>query len=137
MGDDAFGPMVVREVLRRGVPEHLRAVECGSDSLVLPSLWEGEPSVWLVDAVVRKTKPGTIHRLEHDEVLHFPQRHATVHHLSLPESIRWINLAYPEMRGIRYRLWGVEPGRLDLGEAVCGPVGAAVKTVAAEILEGV
>ena len=135
MGDDGVGPMIIRELATRALPDELRVVECGSDSLVLPSLWEGESEIWLVDALVRREAPGSIHTLDHVQVMSIPQRHATVHHLSLPEGLRWINLTYPEMTTIKYRLWGIEPAGLDLGERLSQEVQAAVKTVADGILK--
>ncbi len=134
MGDDGVGPMVIRELAERTLPSHLRVVECGSDSLILPSFWQGEEQIWMVDALVRRDPPGTIHTLSHDQVMSIPQRHATVHHLSLPEGLRWIHLTYPEMGNITYRLWGIEPGRLDLGERLSPPVQKAASIVADRII---
>ncbi len=135
MGDDGVGPMVIRELARRTLPANLRVVECGSDSLILPSFWHGEDEIWMVDALVRRDPAGTIHVLSHDQVMSISQRHATVHHLSLPEGLRWINLTYPEMQGVTYRLWGIEPDGLDLGERLSLPVEEAVQAVADRIIE--
>ncbi len=134
MGDDGAGPMVIRELIKRDLPPHLRAVECGSDSLILPSFWRGENQIWMVDALVRRDPPGTIHTLDHDRVMAIPQRHATVHHLSLPEGLRWIRLTYPEMQNVTYRLWGIEPAGLDLAEQLSPPVQTAVSIVADQII---
>jgi hypothetical protein len=62
-----------------------------------------------------------------------PQRHATVHSLSLAGSLRWIALAYPAMAVIRYRFWGIEVERLALVEELSAPVATAVGEVAMEI----
>jgi hydrogenase maturation protease len=131
VGDDGAGLAVAR---RLGTASGgLRAVEGHSDSLRLPALWDGEPDVWLVDALVRGAPGGTVHHLSHEELLAVPQRHGTVHQLSLPESLRWIGLAHPEMTGVRYRLWGIEPARLALEEGLTPEVAAAVEAVCAEI----
>ncbi|RLE29242.1 MAG: hypothetical protein DRJ61_14970 [Acidobacteria bacterium] len=135
MGDDGVGPMVIRELARRTLPANLRVVECGSDSLILPSFWQGEDKIWMVDALVRRDPAGTIHTLSHDQVISIPQRHATVHHLSLPEGLRWINLTYPDMQGVNYRLWGIEPDGLDLGERLSPSVEEAVSIVADRIID--
>jgi len=120
-------------VRRLGPSENLRAVEGHSDSLRLPALWDGERDVWLVDALVRGAPAGTVYRLDHDEILAVPQRHGTAHQLSLPESLRWIALAHPEMAGVRYRMWGIEPGRLGLVQELTPEVEAAVAEVTGEI----
>jgi len=115
------------------LPAGVRVEIAGSDSLRLPDLWRGEGHVWLVDALIRGCAAGTVHRLSHDEVLLVPQRHATVHQLSLPESLRWIAVSYPEMASVRYRLWGIEPGRLVLAQELTEAVLGAVERVAEEI----
>jgi hydrogenase maturation protease len=133
VADDGAGLAVARRL--GSVPNGLRAVEGHSDSLRLPDVWQGEPDVWLVDALVRGAPAGTVHRLSHEEVLASPQRHGTAHQLSLPESLRWIGLAHPEMAGVRYRLWGIEPERLTLEEGLTPEVEAAVGIVCEEIRE--
>lgn len=135
MGDDGVGPLVIRELAQRVLPQNLRVVECGSDSLILPSFWRGEEQIWMIDALVRRETPGTIHTLSHDQVMSIPQRHATVHHLSLPEGLRWIRLTYPEMRDVTYRLWGIEPEGLDLVEKLSPPAQAVVPVVADLIVQ--
>ncbi len=135
MGDDGVGHRVISELAARDLPAGVRVEECGSDSLVLPGLWRGEERVWIVDAVVGGNPPGTIHYLDHEEVMSIPQRHATVHHLSLPEGLRWIALTFPEMSVVRYRMWGIEPKRLDLGEDLSPEVLEAVETTTLSILE--
>jgi len=130
VADDGCGLAVVR---RLSSTEGLRVAEGHSDSLLLPRLWAGEDQVWLVDALVRGAPPGTVHRLTHEELLAVPQRHGTAHQLSLPESLRWVALAYPDMAAVRYRLWGIEPARLDLEEGLSPEVADAVVAVADEI----
>jgi hydrogenase maturation protease len=81
---------------------------------------------WRVDALRRGAPPGTVHRVGHDDLLALPQAHAGAHHLSLPESLRWIAVAHPEMSPVRYTLWGVEPAVVEPREGLSEPVAAAV-----------
>jgi len=131
--DDGVGPAVVERLREGELPSGLRAEEGGQDALCLAGLWRGEPEVWLVDALIRGAPPGTVHRLEHEELLAIPQRHATAHALSLPECLRWLVLAHPEMAGVRYRLWGVEPGRVAMEEGLSPAVTEAVAGLVGEI----
>lgn len=87
-----------------------------------------------MDAVASGAPPGTVHRLDHQALLGVAQRHATVHYLSLPESLRWIALAYPDMAAVRYRMWGIEAERVALGNGLSPTVVAAVEAVAEDIL---
>jgi hydrogenase maturation protease len=134
-GDDGAGPAVVARLLESGLPAGVGAVDGGSDSLRLPGVWDGDDEIWLVDAVRSGAPAGTVHRVGHELLVNVPQRHATVHHLSLPESLRWIALAYPEMAKVRYRFWGIEAERVTLGEQLSAHVARSVETVASEILD--
>jgi len=132
-GDDGAGPAVVARLLAGGLPAGCRAVDGGADALRLPDLWRGEEEVLLVDAVASGAPPGTVHRLDHEALLGVAQRHATAHYLSLPESLRWIALAYPDMARVRYRMWGIEAARVALGSGLSPAVAAAVEQTAEEI----
>jgi hydrogenase maturation protease len=134
MGDDGVGAAVVAELTRIGVPPGLR-LSTLADVLHLQSAWRGEIRVWMVDAVFRGAAPGAVHRLGHEEVLKHPQRHATVHHLSLAEGLRWIVYGCPAMAGVRIRLWGVEPEKVEPAEALSPVVARAAGTVAREIAD--
>ena len=131
MADDGVGLEVARRLAAcpRGIGARVEVA--GADSLVLPSLWRGEDRVWLVDALERGGEPGTLHILEHDELLCLPQVHRGAHHLSLPECLRWVGVAHPEMAEVRYTLWGVEPGVIEPSEGLSPEVEAA----AAEVVE--
>jgi hydrogenase maturation protease len=132
MGDDGVGAAVVTELEKIGMPRGLR-LSTLADVLHLSSVWRGEARVWMVDAVLSGAAPGTVHRRGHEEVLGNPQRHATVHHLSLAEGLRWIVHSCPAMAGVRFRLWGVEPESVEPVEALSPVVGRAAETVAREI----
>jgi hydrogenase maturation protease len=105
MADDGAGPALVTALRSRPLPTSVRVEDGGSDATRLAGLWRGEGEIWLVDAVVAGAPAGTIHRRGHDDVLSVPQRHATAHALSLPESLRWLAVAYPAPAAVR-RLWG-------------------------------
>jgi len=132
MGDDGVGAAVVTELKRIETPPGLR-LSTLADVLHLPSAWRDEAQVWMVDAVLCGAAPGTVHRRGHEEVLENPQRHATVHHLSLAEGLRWILHSCPAMAGVRFRLWGVEPEGVEPVEALSPMVARAAGTVAREI----
>ncbi|HET7294428.1 MAG TPA: hydrogenase maturation protease [Vicinamibacteria bacterium] len=133
VADDGIGPAVIRRLEALGPVPGVRVEHGGQDSLRLIGLWRGEPEVWLVDAIVRGAPPGTVHCLGHEELLAIPQQHGTAHQLSLPESLRWLALSYPDMAAVRYRLWGVEPERLELGVGLSPAVARAVDAVADEV----
>jgi hydrogenase maturation protease len=136
-GDDGAGLEVARLLRRWEWPPGVRIEEGGSDSLRIPGLWRGESRVWLVDAILGGRPPGSLCRLGHQEILAVPQRHATVHGLSLPESLRWISLAYPTMASVRYELWGIEPRRVEFAAGLSPTVARAARSAAAALRRAV
>jgi hydrogenase maturation protease len=114
MGDDGIGPRAIEMLHSLDLPHWVRLVDGGTDALVLSSLWQGEPRLWIIDALRRGALPGTVHRLGHDELLAVPQTHQSAHQLSLAECLRLLIHAYPEMAAIRLMLWGVEPATVNL-----------------------
>jgi hydrogenase maturation protease len=141
MGDDGAGVEVgrcLRRLLDLG-PSHRhpppRVEEAATDVLRLLDLWRGESHVWLVDALASGSPAGSIVVIEHEEVLSLPQRHATVHHLSVPECLRWLVLCRPELAGVRYRLWGIEVADVVPRPGLTARVEAAVEQVAQRVLE--
>jgi hydrogenase maturation protease len=126
---------VIEALHRSPLPAGVRAEDGASDSLLLSSLWRGEPEIWIVDAIIRGDAPGTLHRLGHDELIAVPQRHGTAHHLSLPESLRWMAITYPDMAGVRYRMWGVEPETIEPRPGLSSAIVAAVERLVGEIVD--
>jgi hydrogenase maturation protease len=113
MGDDGVGPRAVEQLLAAGLPKGVRACQGETDVLRLLGLWEGEGQVWLIDALRSGQTPGTITRVDHDELRKAQQPQTTIHHLSLPESLRWMTLSEPRLQEVTFALWGVEPASIE------------------------
>ena len=112
VGDDGIGPAAIGALRSRSVPAHVRVDDWLTDPLHLVDSWRGEGRVWLVDAVVGDAQPGTVHTLDHHQLLHIRQRHHDAHVLSLPELLGWLIIGCPALRHVRFRLWGVEPASI-------------------------
>jgi hydrogenase maturation protease len=110
MADDGIGHAVVEHLGCCDLPKSVRLAAIDDDVLALTRLWKGERAVWIVDAVSSDCPAGTRHLFEHHQLLHLPAGGLSVHHPSVGESLRWIQLARPEMRAVAFRLYGVEVG---------------------------
>lgn len=135
MGDDGAGPAAVRELASSRPAVRVRVEDGGTDALTLPGWWQGEREVWIIDAVRSGRPPGTIHRLDHDSILSLTAASSSCHHLSLPECLRWIAHAYPQMGAVRYRMWGIEATTITPGAGLSAPVAGAVGEVTVEVRE--
>ena len=133
MGDDGAGPAAVRELANFPPAIPARVEDGGTDALTLPGWWQGEREVWIIDAVHSGRPPGTIHRLDHEAVVSLSSASSSCHHLSLPECLRWIAHAYPQMGAVRYRMWGIEAASVTLGAGLSAPVAGAVGEVTVEV----
>lgn len=132
MADDGFGSAVI-DTLREAVLPPTVSVKAVPDILHLWSVWQGQGTVWMIDAVERGAPAGTIHRFEHDEVLRAPPHSGSAHHLEFGECLRWLLHANPDLRAVRFRLWGAEPSKVSAGRGLSRRVDEAVRLVAQEV----
>jgi hydrogenase maturation protease len=135
MGDDGIGPAVVARLARIGYPPGLRAAEIGSDVSRLPTVWNGEPDIWLVDAVeVSGGPPGSVHRIEHDHLLGLNGRQSDAHQLDLFEQLQWLRHGDPAFASIQFTLWGAVPESIRTRPALSDTAAAAADRLATEIV---
>jgi len=134
MADDGVGHAVVAALGCFDLPQHVRLLVIDDDLLALTRMWEGERTVWIVDAVSSNAPAGTRHVFGHHDLLQLPAGgRLSAHHLSLGESLRWILLARPEMSAVEFRLFGIEVGvvspRCGLTDTVLESVTDLVKDI--------
>jgi len=131
--DDGAGCEVTARLRIHHLPDKIRVEEAPGGALSLASLWQHEDHVWLIDAVLSGKKAGSIIVLDEKALLASPRGHDSAHHLSLSESLLWLNHTYPEMTGIHYRLWGIEAQDTTMGKGFSPAVAAAVKRAASQV----
>jgi len=136
MEDDGFGSAVIQALRNQGLPLEMSAEEA-PDILHVRSLWRGQPAVWIVDAVAVREAPGTIHRFDHETLLELPEQAGSAHHLAFGVSLRWLLHANPDLRDVRFRLWGAEPASVSPRRGLSRRAQAAVREVAEEIRDSV
>ena len=61
--DDGVGPVVIRELQAKGLPD-TSCIESDGDGATLIDAWSTDSKVILIDAVSSGAKPGTIHRFD-------------------------------------------------------------------------
>ena len=132
MEDDGFGSAVIHALKGEGLPPRISA-EAVPDILHVRSVWEGQPAVWIVDAVAMRGAPGTVYRFDHEAVLEFPGESGSAHQLGFGVCLRWLLHACPELASARFRLWGAEPAGLSPRPALSPSATRAVAQVVGEI----
>ena len=123
--DDGLGVAAVSLLLDRyDVPPGARVLDGGTLGLSLLPYLEGADAVILVDAVLADGPPGTLVRLDGDDVPAAIATRLSVHQVGvadLLEAARWLG-SYPG----RVVLLGVVPASMELGVALSPAVNAAL-----------
>ena len=136
-GDDGVGVAAVSAVSQRfEVPDGVRLLDGGTLGLSLLGWLAEADDIVLVDAIRHGGAPGSLVRLEGDEVEHAARERLSVHQIGVADLLDSLRLldAWPR----RLSLLGLEPEDLGLGisrsRAVERALPALVDAVVAEIL---
>ncbi|MGZ4178570.1 MAG: hydrogenase maturation protease [Solirubrobacteraceae bacterium] len=126
-GDDGAGPLVMRRLRDAG----LEVAVCHGGTELL-DLWHGASAAILVDAVATGAPAGTIHRFDLGALpLRSIGAPSGTHALSVSDTVelaRTLGRLPP-----RVIVYGIEVGRLGLGEPMSAEVSAALPLVAQRV----
>jgi hydrogenase maturation protease len=129
-GDDGVGHAAVRRLEESGHGRSVRTLVVDGDLLGLADLWRGEEQVLLVDGISGAGPAGSVRVLQHEELLEPNHQGAgSAHHPDLGESLRWLLHARPELRSVRFRLFGIEIGGVGVGSRMRADVADAVDRI--------
>jgi hydrogenase maturation protease len=139
LSDEGVGLRVVeRLVTTYELPEGVQTLDGGTlglDLLYYLENADGRPveNLLIVDAVEMGKEPGTLLRLEGDEVPSFLSVKVSPHQIGIPDMLFAAKLKdiYPP----NVVLWGVQPGVLDTGLDLSPPVAARVDVLVEKIVQ--
>lgn len=139
-GDDGIGPRVVEELIRRGLPEGVTALDGGTGGLDLLQVLEGWERVVVIDAADvgrergREILPGQFVRFTPDQAwLAQAADRFSLHYAGLSEVLALANAlgrALPRMV-----IFGVQPAEVGWGEGLSPAVEAALPALTDAVLE--
>lgn len=72
-GDDAVGPIAIRTLWTRGVPDDVRLVDGGTAGMDVAFQMRGARRVILIDAASTGGQPGTVYRVPGEQLEQLPQ----------------------------------------------------------------
>ncbi|MFC1997344.1 hydrogenase maturation protease [Chloroflexota bacterium] len=125
--DDAAGLLVARKLGERNLPG-VRIIEQSGEGSDLIAAWEGQESVYLIDAAQSGAEPGTIHRFEaHEERLPKESLHFSSHAFGVAEAI---NIAHSlGQLPTKLVVFGIEGQDFSIGTTISLRVQQAVDNV--------
>ena len=139
LSDEGVGLHVLERLAATyDLPEGVQTLDGGTLGLDLLYYLEDEngrlvENLLIIDAVEMGKKPGTLLRLEGDEVPAFLSVKVSPHQIGIPDMLFAAKLKDLYPRNVV--LWGVQPGVLETGLDLSPPVAAQVNTLVGRILE--
>ncbi|MEW6116076.1 MAG: HyaD/HybD family hydrogenase maturation endopeptidase [Nitrospirota bacterium] len=134
--DEGAGVRVVEEFQRKyRIPEGVEVIDGGTMGIELLHYIEGRDYVFVIDVVKNGNPPGTIVRMEGDEVPAFFYSKISPHQLGLSDLLAAAQLTEKMPKHIV--LLGIEPKCMDTGlamsEEIQNNIGKFVEMIAAEL----
>jgi hydrogenase maturation protease len=136
LSDEGAGLRVVEQLVTTyDLPEEVMALDGGTLGLDLLHYLEGIDDLLIIDAVEMGEEPGTLLRMEGDEIPSFLTVKMSPHQVGIPDMLFAAKLRDLYPRNVV--LWGVQPGSLEvsleLSPAVAAQIDVLVEKAVAEL----
>lgn len=133
-GDDGVGPIMVRHLWERGVPEGARLVDGGTAGMDVAFQMRGAQRVVIVDASATGAAPGTVYRVPGHELAELPPLQGLhTHSFRWDHAIAFARWALADACPADITVFLVEAHNVALGAELSEPVAAAMEQVIALI----
>ena len=134
LSDEGVGLRVLERLAATcDLPEGVQTLDGGTLGLDLLYYLEGVENLVIIDAVEMGKEPGTLLRLEGDEVPAFLSVKMSPHQIGIPDMLFAAKLKDLYPRNVV--LWGVQPGVLDAGLDLSPPVAVRVDELVEKVVD--
>jgi hydrogenase maturation protease len=129
-GDDGVGPVLVRHLWDRGVPEGARLVDGGTAGMDVAFQMRGADRVVIIDASATGAAPGTVYRLPGEELVDLPPLQGLhTHSFRWDHAIPFARWALGDACPTDITVFLIEAENVALGTDLSEPVQAAMEQV--------
>ena len=129
-GDDAVGPVLVRRLLERGLPDDTEVADGGTSGMDVAFRMRGADRVILVDAAATGGEPGSLYRMLGSDVEQLPDLAAlNLHSFRWDHALafaRWLLRDDPDGYPDEVVVYLIEAASFEFGEPLSEPVAAAM-----------
>jgi hydrogenase maturation protease len=126
-GDDALGPIFIRHMWERGLPEGVRCADGGTGGMDVAFQMRGVPHVILIDACSSGSTPGAIFKLPGSEVEHLPPlKGINLHAFRWDHALAFARWLLKDEYPTRVTVYLIEAAQFGPGEPLSPDVDAAM-----------
>lgn len=129
-GDDAAGPVLVRLLADRDLPEGVRLIDGGTAGMDVAFAMRGASRVIVVDASRIGVEPGTVHRVPGSELTDLAPPEGNLHRFRWDQALGFAQWLLKEEYPDDVTVWLIEGASFDPGAPLTPAVEAAVAEVA-------
>lgn len=138
-GDDAVGPVLVRRLLERGLPDGTEVADGGTSGMDVAFRMRGADRVVLIDASSTGGTPGTLYRLMGADVEELPDLSTlNLHSFRWDHALafaRWLLRDDPDGYPDEVIVYLIEAAAFEFGAPLSEPVSAAMDRLVDRLLD--
>ncbi len=136
-GDDAAGPVLVRLLADRDLPEGVRLIDAGTAGMDVGFALRGAQRAIVVDASRVGVDPGTVHRVPGEHLTDLRPPESNLHRFRWDQALGFAQWLLKDEYPPEVTVWLVEGESFEAGEPLTPAVQAAVERVADAIVADV
>jgi hydrogenase maturation protease len=126
-GDDAVGPVLVRRLLERGLPEGVEVADGGTSGMDVAFRMRGADRVVLVDACTSGGEPGTLYRLRGEDVEQLPDLESlNLHSFRWDHALAFAHWLLKDEYPDEVVVYLIEAGGFGFGDPLTEPVATSM-----------
>ncbi len=133
-GDDAAGPVLVRLLADRDLPEGVRLIDGGTAGMDVAFAMRGASRAIVVDASRVGVQPGTVHRVPGSELVDLAPPEGNLHRFRWDQALGFAQWLLKDEYPDDVTVWLIEGESFEPGETLTPAVESAVERVADEIV---
>lgn len=128
-GDDAAGPVLVRQLADRPLPDGVRLIDGGTAGMDVAFAMRGAQRAIVVDASRVGVEPGTVHRVPGEQLLDLQPPQGNLHRFRWDQALGFAQWLLKDEYPAEVTVWLIEGESFEPGAPLTPAVQAAVDRV--------